>query len=64
MCPIIKKKKKEVSRNRPRDTQMLELADKYIRETIINIFKDLMEKMIWLSKQMRNLSRNGNNEII
>lgn len=43
---------------------MLELADKYIRETIINIFKDLMEKMIWLSKQMRNLSRNGNNEII
>ena len=38
-------------------TLMLELAGKNIKEATINIFKDLKEKMVWLSKQMRNLSR-------
>lgn len=38
-------------------TQMLELAGKNIKEAAINIFKDLKEKIVWLSKQMSNLGR-------
>lgn len=36
---------------------MLELAEKHMKGAVINIFRDLKEKMVWLSKQMRNLSR-------
>lgn len=42
MCPITKKERSEELR----DTQMLELADKYIEEAIVNIFKGLKGKMV------------------
>ena len=55
MCPIIKKK--ELSRNRSREDSSAGITGKNIKEATTNIFKDLKEKMIELSEQIRNLSR-------
>ena len=38
-------------------SQMAELAETDFKATIINIFKDLKEKMVIISEKMRNLER-------
>lgn len=37
--------------------QMLELAEKYFKIAFINVFKDLNIKIVFLSNQMENLSK-------
>lgn len=39
---------------------MLDLANQDLKVTIINTPKELKESMVLMSKQIRNLQRNGN----
>jgi hypothetical protein len=51
-----------ISRNCPKEAQMLDLLEKAFTSATINMFKELKETVRLLSHQIQNINRNGNYE--